>query len=266
MREVDIVEVREFISAGGLTGTNEEDSPALKFVKRLVPHGWRYQLRAAVTALLRPWARHRVRRLMASGPIRLNLGSGSIPREGYVNVDFAGAPADLTWDLRRGIPFEDDSVEAVYSSHVFEHIPLAGGLELLSESYRVLRPGTPIRIVVPDAGVLLGSYSGTNDDSWAQEFPTPMLAVNRLFYEHRHCAMYDAELLIAALQAVGFIDVSERQYEDTALVPCPDDGKRKVSLFVEGCKPTRSQHDRFLNQSPRADGGRSPSRASDDRT
>jgi SAM-dependent methyltransferase len=53
-------------------------------------------------------------------------------------------------DLRTGIPFDTGSVDAVYHSHVFEHIDRDAIPGFLAEVRRVLRPGGVHRIVVPD--------------------------------------------------------------------------------------------------------------------
>ncbi len=53
-------------------------------------------------------------------------------------------------DLRRGIPFGPDSVDAVYHSHLLEHLSRAEAEHFLLEIRRVLKPGGIQRIVVPD--------------------------------------------------------------------------------------------------------------------
>lgn len=64
----------------------------------------------------------------------------------------------LAHDLSKGIPFESDSVDAVYHSHVLEHLdrPVARGF--LKETLRVLKPGGICRIVVPDFEFLCRAY------------------------------------------------------------------------------------------------------------
>src|SRR5688572_15157705 len=49
-------------------------------------------------------------------------------------------------DLRKGIPFEDGSVDAVYHSHMLEHIDRVAVPGFLGEVRRVLRPGGVHRI------------------------------------------------------------------------------------------------------------------------
>lgn len=56
----------------------------------------------------------------------------------------------LVHDLSRGIPFPDSSVDAVYHSHLLEHLDRSVAARFMSEIHRVLRPGGIQRIVVPD--------------------------------------------------------------------------------------------------------------------
>ena len=60
--------------------------------------------------------------LLQNDEIKLNLGSGQQKgRDGWINVD--QNKSDINWDLRRGIPLPDSSVDIIYSSHLLEHIP-----------------------------------------------------------------------------------------------------------------------------------------------
>lgn len=56
----------------------------------------------------------------------------------------------LVHNLARGIPFASDSVDAVYHSHMFEHLDRDVADTFLTEVKRVLKPGGIHRIVVPD--------------------------------------------------------------------------------------------------------------------
>ena len=53
-------------------------------------------------------------------------------------------------DLSRGLPFEDSTVDAVYHSHLLEHIDHHLAESFLLEVKRVLKPNGIQRIVVPD--------------------------------------------------------------------------------------------------------------------
>ena len=59
-------------------------------------------------------------------------------------------PCVIAHDLRRGIPFADESFEVVYHSHVLEHLSQVEAHRFLCECCRVLTPGGTMRVVVPD--------------------------------------------------------------------------------------------------------------------
>jgi ubiquinone/menaquinone biosynthesis C-methylase UbiE len=64
---------------------------------------------------------------------------------------FKALPANiLVHNLAKGIPFADASVEAVYHSHVLEHLDRPVAAAFLRDVYRVLKPGGVHRMAVPD--------------------------------------------------------------------------------------------------------------------
>jgi SAM-dependent methyltransferase len=64
----------------------------------------------------------------------------------------------LVHDLSTGIPFDDDTVDVVYHSHVLEHLDRDVARKFLLEVKRVLRPGGIHRIVVPDFEYICRRY------------------------------------------------------------------------------------------------------------
>ncbi len=64
----------------------------------------------------------------------------------------------IVHNLRKGIPFENNSVDAVYHSHLLEHLDRSNVREFLMEVFRVLKPNGIQRIVVPDLYLLCKSY------------------------------------------------------------------------------------------------------------
>ncbi len=76
--------------------------------------------------------------------MRLNIGCGRNPLDGYLNVDFLGG------DIRCNgmvLPFKDNTFERVLLSHVLEHIPDVD--RALREISRILRVGGILIVVVP---------------------------------------------------------------------------------------------------------------------
>jgi SAM-dependent methyltransferase len=62
------------------------------------------------------------------------------------------------WNLAKGIPFADGSVDAVYHSHLLEHLDRTVAIDFLLECKRVLKRGGVLRIVVPDFETLCRKY------------------------------------------------------------------------------------------------------------
>jgi predicted SAM-dependent methyltransferase len=91
--------------------------------------------------------------------IKVNIGCGHRFHKDWINLD--ALPVDPT--VRRfacgePLPFDSDSVDFVYSSHMIEHLRPQAGLEFLSECRRVLKPGGWIRLVTPDFENFLIEY------------------------------------------------------------------------------------------------------------
>lgn len=60
-----------------------------------------------------------------SHPVKLNLGCGEFPVEGWLNVDLTNPAADVRWDITEGLPPVDGPIERIYAGHVLEHIEQA---------------------------------------------------------------------------------------------------------------------------------------------
>jgi predicted SAM-dependent methyltransferase len=210
-------------------------------LRKVLPHGARQTLKVKGTKLLQPRERRKIHELLASGkPLRLHLGSGGHPLDGWVNIDVLGMEPDLYWDLSGGIPFPDGSAAAVFLEHVIEHFPLADDLDLLDEVRRVLAPGGIVRLGVPDFGRYLESYAG--DGAFVEQLrpgrPTRLLAVAEVALAHGHRSVWDGETLEAVLGEAGFVDARRRDWGDSDLDPAPDSEKRRPeSVYAEARRP-----------------------------
>ena len=158
---------------------------------------------------------------------------------------------DLCWDVARGLPLPDRSMAGIFSEHCLEHFSLSAAVPLLKEFRRVLAPGGTLRIVVPDAELYLLTYASRRRGEQPLRFPfeanerrdplwTPVLSVNRVFYQDRdspagHRTMFDFELLAATLGQSGFGRVERKRFgesRDPALaIDTP--GRACESLYAE---------------------------------
>ena len=204
--------------------------------------------------------------------LKLNLGCGDQNPDGWVNVDYAlGAwlfkiPGfkfinkklklfNLTWsdnvfihNLCRKLPWADNSVDVIYSSHTLEHLSKEEGLNLLRECYRVLNPNGTIRIVVPDLKCIVDSYqqekiaadevldslkvgySSRRDGFWKQKFAP--------FIRSPHKCMYDDRALLRIMSEIGFEVASKNAFESDIedINTIEKEGRTKEAVIVEGIK------------------------------
>lgn len=80
--------------------------------------------------------------------LKVELGGGSNPMEGYTNVDICDT-ADVKYDLNNiPYPFEDEEVDELYSSHCFEHLKVNVHL-VLEEIARICKVGAHVFFKVP---------------------------------------------------------------------------------------------------------------------
>jgi SAM-dependent methyltransferase len=87
----------------------------------------------------------------ADGRYLLNIGCGSRFHAEWNNLDLHAAhPAVSSYDLLTGLPYRDDTFDAVYSAHFFEHLAPGVAHDLVRECYRVTKPGGVVRFVLPD--------------------------------------------------------------------------------------------------------------------
>ena len=83
--------------------------------------------------------------------IRLDIGGGETPLDGFLSVDpyVSNVAPDIRammWEL----PFEDGSVDEIFTSHALEHIGKFQVVPTLKEWARVIKPEGKITIRVPD--------------------------------------------------------------------------------------------------------------------
>jgi predicted SAM-dependent methyltransferase len=220
--------------------TKPTDARTRIALKRFVPVRYRGTGRMVLTDLVRSRESRKAQALAVRGDIQLHLGCGGERKAGWVNIDLLGDPVDVAWNLARSLPFDSSSVAAIFHEHLIEHLPLEAGDSFMQECFRVLRPGGILRVGVPDAGRLIQSYSG--DRGYLENLhpgrPTALIAVQELFYWHRHCAMFDVETLEFFFRAGGFPDPLERAFGDTDLDQAPDTERRRANtLYMEARKP-----------------------------
>ena len=180
----------------------------------------------------------------------LNVGAGWEGHKDFFNIDWQMHDGvDMVADICRPLSIKSGIASGLFTEHCLEHIPLERAHFALTEFFRVLKPGAPIRVVVPDGEIYLDNYIRkqplpyAEGDSFLQQY-TPMLSVNRIFRAHGHLFIYDFETMSLLLRDAGFVDIRKESFghgRDPKLLI--DKATRAVeSLYVEAKNPARLRH------------------------
>lgn len=97
--------------------------------------------------------------------VKLNLGCGNDIKSGYINIDKYNntGKVDHQWDLGK-IEMDDNSVDEIFTSHVFEHIPINDVYGVLEEWERVLKVGGKIVMRLPNLETEMKIWLNIPDD------------------------------------------------------------------------------------------------------
>lgn len=81
--------------------------------------------------------------------MKVQLGSGNRPIEGWVNVDLYNDTADIKADIRE-VQFDKRTVDEVVCIHTIEHITLLETRDLIARIARWLKPKGRVTMETPD--------------------------------------------------------------------------------------------------------------------
>jgi predicted SAM-dependent methyltransferase len=169
--------------------------------------GWMLGRKAKVSAYL-----------AANGARKLQIGASGNLLPGWLNTDIFPSHANSIYlDATCRFPFENNSLDYIYSEHMIEHIDYASARAMLSECYRVLKPGGRIRVATPDLNVILALHQEQKSEfqryyiDWAASQFTPeadarkdVFVINNFFRAWGHQFLYEPETLHELFSKAGF--------------------------------------------------------------
>jgi len=128
--------------------------------------------------------------------LKIEFGSNGRNVPGWLCTDISQA------DICKPLPWPNESCEALYASHVFEHVSSPHAIHFLQECHRLLINGGTLRLIVP----IVGSHM------------TRAEIVELVDATHGHMCGYNEQLLRTMLFAAGFyphkIQRTDRQEMD----------------------------------------------------
>lgn len=168
--------------------------------------------------------------------LKLEIGAGS-GRKGWFATSLEGGidqDGNTIAKMDGTKPFCLDSnlFEYIYCEHMIEHITYECAEWMLSECFRVLKPGGIIRIVTPSLGFILGIVSG--DPSYIEEaykewsiraFAPGARGITNAFFLNNfvrnwgHTFIYDRETMRLSLKLAGFEQIEECNFNHSNYKP-----------------------------------------------
>ncbi len=174
-----------------------------------------YVLAYPASRLLRPVYKLHYR-TFRSDNLKLHIGSGLHYLDGFINIDANFQhKVDYLLDVRVGLPFPDNSLSFIFSSHTMEHLYVDEAIKLLEECRRVLKPSGYMRLTLPDFEFALRIVSGQEASDYPRHFDSRLgQAINFLFCDGQHKYAYTKEIMYELGPQAGFSSVEVAPSED----------------------------------------------------
>lgn len=149
----------------------------------------------------------------------LHLGCGRNYFNDWINIDNNSyndiQKLDLHWDVRKKLPFKDNSVDFIYNEHFFEHLSIEESLSVLNDFKRILKPNGVIRISMPDLDEIVQIYLNPHykPEDFSAVMGTELLTkaefLNVYFRWWGHQWLYNWEELERRLKTAGFLKIKQ---------------------------------------------------------
>lgn len=179
----------------------------------------------------------------------LHVGCGPIKLPGFVNIDIDPAhKPDIVLDCcHLNERFSVETVDAIFSCHMLEHLDYATGVLLfLDQAKFAMKPGGVLRIVVPDLEKVAKAYAAGSDlkfiygESFKSYYYNPESAAERFHFfitSWQHQIVFDFELLLSLLADTGFTHIKRCAFGQSATPELRGiDRFESESLCVEAVK------------------------------
>jgi len=163
--------------------------------------------------------------------------------KGWICVDVIEG-ADILCDVQENsLPFEDNTVDCIYCSHMLEHVWPHKVSFVLKQFYRVLKPGAPIRLVVPNIDWFIDQYLLDRDNpillqQLSHAWFDPRCDNKGQLIEYRHRTGFNWCTLKQYVEQAGFSSIRRRKPNESLSIfeGCDNPIHFEYSLYMEAVK------------------------------
>jgi SAM-dependent methyltransferase len=130
-------------------------------------------------------------------------------------------------DIVKGLPVPPGTCDAVYCSHILEHLALDEFRHALRNTHVILRPGGVFRLVIPDLEQSIAKYRDDASPGAAPAFlrntglgyeirPRGLVGLAKSYFgSAHHYWMWDYKSLALELEHAGFVDIRRASFNDS---------------------------------------------------
>lgn len=146
--------------------------------------------------------------------MKLHLGCGKRDfGKDWIHIDGGDFP-HVIWHDIVNLPYERESVDLIYASHVFEYFDQAEARDVLAHWSKVLKKGGILRLAVPDFEAIAKLYAQGKyslDDFIGPLYGRMSMGSSMIF--HKIC--YDFSKLKSTLEESGFKNIRRYDWQQT---------------------------------------------------
>lgn len=154
--------------------------------------------------------------------VKLNLGAGDVPIDGYVNIDRKMGQEAYPLD------YEDNSVDEIRASHILEHFGMNEISKVLKNWVDKLKPGGLLKIAVPDFNKIIDLYKSGDVKT------AGYVCGGQIDDNDYHKSIFDRSSLTMHFEQACLCDI---KHWDSEIVDC---ASLPVSLNLQAFKPSGS--------------------------
>lgn len=184
--------------------------------------------------------------------VKIHLGPGQkkyLP--GWINIDanmFTGK-CDLWADLRYRLPFNNATIDAIYSHHMIEHLPDLNAH--FNDIFRCLKPGAIYRVGGPNGDSAIKKFI-EDDKKWFGSWPDNRRSIggrfeNFIFCKGEHLTILTYSFLEELMSDAGFINIRKclpkkqtyhpKLFDECLMIEEENDFILPHTLIIEAEKP-----------------------------
>jgi hypothetical protein len=156
--------------------------------------------------------------------MKLNLGAGDCPLDGYINIDHK--TGGEVYPLSHG----NESVNEIRASHILEHFSHREVEKVLSHWIDKLKPGGVLKISVPDFAKLVDHYKAGDQIKYVG-----VIMGGQTDEDDYHKCIFDQSSLTKLMENAGLENISA--WSDDA----KDCSNLPISLNLQGAKPEKAE-------------------------